>query len=191
MADQMIVRSYRRVFRVDRRIYRVDRWALPVPGGVPLRGLGYFAVALVAILVLEALPVTGALVGAVTAPLRYVVAPLALAVLAAQASPDGRPAHRVARDWLALRLRARRCSAGRRVLREGEPVRWDGVVLTRPDEHSPILRPGRVHGPASVTFGPAVQVGRDRRGVLLVRPSADGVVAGIELAAGERLKVRP
>jgi hypothetical protein len=145
MADQMIVRSYRRVFRVDRRIYRVDRWALPVPGGIPLRGLGYFAVALVAILVLEALPVTGALVGAVTAPLRYVVAPLALAVLAAQASPDGRPAHRVARDWLVLRLRARRRSAGRRVPREGERFRWDGVVLTRSDEHSPhpARRPGR------------------------------------------------
>jgi hypothetical protein len=191
MADQMIVRSYRRVFRVDRRIYRVDRWALPVPGGIPLRGLGYFAVALVAILVLEALPVTGALVGAVTAPLRYAVVPLAIAVLAAQASPDGRPAHRLARDWLALRLRARRRSAGRPVPREGERVQWDGAVLTRPDEHSPTLRPGRVHGPASVAFAPAVQVVRDRRGVLVARPTADDAVAGIGLAAGERLEVRP
>lgn len=190
MADQMIVRSYRRVFRVDRRIYRVDRWALPVPGGVPLRGLGYFAAALVAILVLEALPVTGALVGAVTAPLRYVVAPLAIAVLAAQASPDGRPAHRVARDWLALRLRTQRRSAGRRVPREGERVQWDGAVLTRPDEHSPTPRPGRVRGPALVAFAPAVQVVRNRRG-LVARPSADGAVAGIEVAAGERLEVRP
>ncbi|MGH2948465.1 MAG: TcpE family conjugal transfer membrane protein [Solirubrobacteraceae bacterium] len=190
MADQMIVRSYRRVFRVDRRIYRVDRWALPVPGGVPLRGLGYFAVALVAILVLEALPVTGALVGAMTAPLRYVVAPLAIAVLAAQASPDGRPAHRVARDWLALRLRARRHSAGRRVPREGERVHWDGVVLTRSDEHSPTLRAGRIYGPASAAFAPAVRVVRNRRG-LVARPVVDGAVAGIELAAGERLEVRP
>ena len=38
MAERVIIRSYRRVFEVDRRIYRVDRWALPVPGGVPLRG---------------------------------------------------------------------------------------------------------------------------------------------------------
>ena len=38
----MVIRSYRRVFEVDRRIYRVDRWALPVPGGVPLRAVGYF-----------------------------------------------------------------------------------------------------------------------------------------------------
>jgi hypothetical protein len=45
MADSLTIRSYRRVFEVDRRIYRVDRWALPVPGGVPLRGMGYFAAA--------------------------------------------------------------------------------------------------------------------------------------------------
>ncbi len=68
------------------RIYRVDRWMLPVPGGVPLRGVAYFAVALAAILVLEALPLVGGVVGALTAPLRYVVLPLAVAVLGAQAS---------------------------------------------------------------------------------------------------------
>src|SRR5918992_1366740 len=38
MAERLVIRSYRRVFEVDRRIYRVDRWALPVPGGVPLQG---------------------------------------------------------------------------------------------------------------------------------------------------------
>ena len=43
MAERVVIRSYRRVFEVDRRIYRVDRWALPVPGGVPLRAVGYFA----------------------------------------------------------------------------------------------------------------------------------------------------
>src|SRR5512144_1117053 len=63
MGDRMVVRSYRRVFRVDRRIYRVDRWALPVPGGVPLRGFGYFALALVAVLVVQALPVVGGVIG--------------------------------------------------------------------------------------------------------------------------------
>jgi TcpE family len=190
MADQMIVRSYRRVFRIDRRIYRVDRWALPVPGGVPLRGVGYFAVALAAILVLEALPVAGGLVGAVTAPLRYVVAPLAVAVLAAQASPDGRPAHKFARAWLALRLRSRRRSAGRRVPWESERVRYSGTVVTRGDEHSPTLRRGRVHGPASAVFATPVELDRDRRGGFVARPARDGEPAAIELAAGERLEVR-
>src|SRR5436309_7851531 len=100
MADRLVIRSYRRVFEVDRRIYRVDRWALPVPGGVPLRAVGYFAAALLAVMVAGALPATGELVGALSAPIRYVVLPLAVAVLATQAAPDGRAAHRFAWDWL-------------------------------------------------------------------------------------------
>lgn len=131
MDEKIVIRSYRRVFRVDRRIYRVDRWALPVPGGVPLRGAGYFAVALASVLVLGALPLVGGALEALTAPLRYVVVPLAVAVLAAQASPDGRPAHKVARDWLALHMRSPRRSAGRRVSLDGQPVRWSGAVLVR------------------------------------------------------------
>ena len=190
MTDQMIVRSYRRVFRIDRRIYRVDRWMLPVPGGVPLRGVAYFAVALAAILVLEALPLMGGVVGALTAPLRYVVLPLAVAVLGAQASPDGRSAHKFAAAWLGLQLRARRRCAGRRVPREGERVGWSGVVVTRADEHCPALRAGRVHGPASVLFAAPVAVDRDRRGRLVARPAPDGERAAVELAGGERLELR-
>ena len=57
----MVIRSYRRVFEVDRRIYRVDRWALPVPGGVPLRAVGYFAAALLAVIAAGELPGTGEL----------------------------------------------------------------------------------------------------------------------------------
>src|SRR3954466_10733804 len=119
MADRVVIRSYRRVFEVDRRIYRVDRWPLPVPGGVPLRAVGYFVAALLAVLIAGSLPGIGELVSAVSAPLRFVVAPLAVAVLGSQAAPDGRAAHRFAWDWLALRLRARRRSAGRGVPLEG------------------------------------------------------------------------
>ena len=123
------------MFEVDRRIYRVDRWALPVPGGVPLRAVGYFAATLLAVIVLGALPGIGELVGALSPPLRYVVLPLAVAVLGTQAAPDGRAAHRFAWDWLRLRLRARRRCAGRVVRARGRAgargtaswrVRWDG-----------------------------------------------------------------
>src|SRR5215213_10110090 len=48
-------------FVVDRRIYRVDRWALPVPGGVPLRGVAYFAAALVGVVVFGGMPGIGGL----------------------------------------------------------------------------------------------------------------------------------
>jgi hypothetical protein len=191
MTDRMIVRSYRRVFRVDRRIYRVDRWALPVPGGVPLRGLAYLALALLAVLVLGALPVVGGLLGAVSAPLRYLVVPLAVAVLLAQATPDGRPAHAFAADWLAMELRGRRRSLGRRVPREREAVRWSGSLTTRGDEHAPVLRHARIDGPASVTFGLPVELERDQRGRLVARAASE-VAAGttVELATGERLEVR-
>ena len=136
MAEPLIVRSYGRVFRVDRRIYRVDRWALPVPGGVPLRGAGYFISALLLVLVASALPVLGALVHEFSPPLRYVVLPLAVAMLGVRAAPDGRVAHRFARDWLAFRLRARRRCAGRPVALEGEVALLGGLLSTTWDAHS-------------------------------------------------------
>ena len=128
MSERVVIRSYRRVFEVDRRIYRVDRWALPVPGGVPLRAVAYFAATVLALVVLGRLPGTRELVGLLSPPLRYVVVPLAVAVLGIQAAPDGRSAHRFAADWLRLRVRARRRCAGRVVELEGEPVRWDGAA---------------------------------------------------------------
>lgn len=39
--EPRVVRSYQRIFRPDRRIYQVDGRALPIPGGVPLRWLGW------------------------------------------------------------------------------------------------------------------------------------------------------
>lgn len=46
-----VVRSYQRLFVPDRRIYAIDGRTIPVPGGVPLRWLGY-AAATTAILLL-------------------------------------------------------------------------------------------------------------------------------------------
>src|SRR5215218_9238566 len=100
MADRVIIRSYRRVFEVDRRIYRVDRWALPVPGGVPLRAVGYLAATVLAVVILDGLPVIGEGLAMLSPPLRYVMLPFAIAVLGTQAAPDGRTAHRFAADWL-------------------------------------------------------------------------------------------
>jgi TcpE family len=187
MPERLIVRSYRRVFEVDRRIYRVDRWALPVPGGVPLRGVGYFALALVAVVAAGVLPGLGGVVGALSAPLRYVVVPVAVAVLGTQAAPDGRVAHRFAWEWLCLRVRSRRRSAGRAVPLEGEPVAWRGVVATCWDEHAAELRRGRIRGPVRVTFFEPVRLVGRRRGRLVARaPPGDGgtgdtvVVVGAE-----------
>ena len=58
----MLIRSYRRVFDIERRIYRVDRIRLN-PGGVPVRGVIYFLAMLLAVLVLERLPLVSAIGG--------------------------------------------------------------------------------------------------------------------------------
>jgi hypothetical protein len=47
-----VVRSYQRLFVPDRRIYAVDGRTIPIPGGLPLRWLGYATVAMVALLLL-------------------------------------------------------------------------------------------------------------------------------------------
>jgi len=184
-----MVRSYRRVFRVDRRIYRVDRWALPVPGGVPLLAVGYFATALLVIVVAGELPVIGDAVGVVSPPLRFVVAPLGVAVLAMQAAPDGRVAHRFAWDWLRFRVRPRRRSAGRAVRLEGEAGLVGGVLATVSDVHATELHRGRVTGPARVTFTGPVWLSSRRSG-LIARAGRGGEQPGdVVLGAGERLEV--
>ncbi|MBN8870527.1 MAG: hypothetical protein J0H66_11665 [Solirubrobacterales bacterium] len=61
------VRSYQRVFRPDRRIYSIDGHPLPVPGGVPLRWLGYAVATLIAAIVIPAATATVALLGGIAA----------------------------------------------------------------------------------------------------------------------------
>jgi hypothetical protein len=185
--DRLLIRSYRRVFEVDRRIYRVDRWALPVPGGIPLRAVGYFGATLVLAVLLSVLPVSGELIGAISAPLRYVIIPLAVAVLGSQAAPDGRAAHRFAADWARWKLRARRHSAGRVMALEDEPVLWHGDLGVTWDQHGTRLAHGRVTGPARITFNVPLHL----RG-LVARPAADGPRGdAVVLCPGERLEVRP
>jgi hypothetical protein len=185
--DRLLIRSYRRVFEVDRRIYRIDRWALPVPGGVPLRAVCYFVATLVLAILLSVLPVTSELIGAISAPLRYVILPLGVAVLGSQAAPDGRAAHRFAAAWFGLKLRSRRRSVGRVMPLEDEPVLWHGDLGVTWDEHGTRLVRGRVTGPARITFNVPLHL----RG-LLARPAADGPCGdAVVLCPGERLEVRP
>jgi hypothetical protein len=187
MAERLVIRSYRRVFEIDRRIYRVDRWALPVPGGVPLRAAGYFMATLLAIVVLDGLPGIGDAISALSPPLRYVIVPLAVAVLGTHAAPDGRTAHRFAADWLRLRARTRRRCAGRAVPLEGEPVPWHGDVAVHWDGDGAELHRARVRGPARVTFN----VGVDLRDLEARPDPAAAPGQSVVLCAGTELEVRP
>lgn len=230
------IRSYQRIFRPERRLYSIEGRALPVPGGVPLRWLGWALGALAAAIVLSsdsplvlvgaaaaagaaglrigdraagllaaaaALAGTwllGALLGAIDWPLRLVVLPIAVATFATQATPDGRRADRFAASWLALRLAPARRSLGRALPAAGHPHRLGGGELwVAPDERSPALRRGRVHGPAVVSFAEPATVRRGgwRQRRLLAAASGRRRRRGtlttqrLALSKGEVLEVRP
>ena len=191
MAERLVVRSYRRVFQVDRRIYRVDRWVLPVPGGVPLRGMAYFAVALLAVVVAGRLPGVGDLICQLAAPLRYVVVPMAVALLGTQAAPDGRVAHRFAWDWLCLRMRTRRRSAGRTVPLEREAVRGTGSSrrpgMRAQQRCTAVASPGRRWSRSASRW----RWRRVAEAVSIARRSADGEGgAEVTVGASESVEVR-
>jgi hypothetical protein len=139
----------------------------------------------------------GVVLGWLAWPLRLVVAPGMVAVLAGQASPDGRPAHRYLTSWLSVRLRPARRSLERPIPVEGVVHVWAPQVWVAPDERSPVLHHGRVQGPARLVFGRPV-VAIPSRGRLVVRPAeghrmrpGERRAEVIELADGQVVEVRP
>jgi hypothetical protein len=80
-----------------------------------------------------------------------------------------------------LRLGPERRSAGRPLATEERAREWAPIVWVSPDERSPVLRRGRVKGPARLEFATPVVVIR-RRGCHVVRPAA-----GHRMRRGERL----
>jgi hypothetical protein len=93
------IRSYRRVFALERRIYRIDRLRLN-PSGLPVRGVVYFLVLLVAVVVLARVPLVGIATGLLPWYLRYLALPGASATLLTIISVDGRPFHLAAHSLL-------------------------------------------------------------------------------------------
>lgn len=67
--ESATIRSYQRIFTPDRRLYSIEGHPIPVPGGVPLRWLGYASSVLVAVLALSAHSAGVALVAAAAAGL--------------------------------------------------------------------------------------------------------------------------
>src|SRR3954466_6295953 len=61
------IRSYQRIFRPERRIYQIEGRSLPVPGGIPLRWLGYATAALLAVLAVGSGPAAVAMFVALAA----------------------------------------------------------------------------------------------------------------------------
>jgi hypothetical protein len=107
------IRSYRRVFDLERRIYRVDRLRLN-PGGVPVRGVLYFAATLTATLIAGRLPLLRSLLGVPPWYLRDLALPAASAAVLTMIRIDGRPFHLAACALLCHWTGARRSIVGAR-----------------------------------------------------------------------------
>lgn len=139
----------------------------------------------------------GVVLGWLDWPLRLLVAPGAVATLARQVSPDGRPAHRYLTSLLSLRMRAARRSLDRAVGGEEQERIWAPQVWVARDEHSPMLHHGRVRGPARLVFArPVVAVAA--RGRMIVRQAeghrmrhGERLCEVIELDDGQVVEVRP
>lgn len=147
--DGIPIRSFRVVFDLERRIHTIDRWRIPVPYGVPLRGLAYWAAALLATIALGRLPLAGDVVGLLPAPVRFVILPVAVAYALARVQVDGRPAHATVAAWMRFCASPRRLAGLRPVPRAGTAVRLGDVTVV-PDERGARYRPAVVEGPATV-----------------------------------------
>jgi hypothetical protein len=147
--DPLTIRSYRLCFRLERRIYKIDRFRVPLSWGVPLRSVGYAAAALLAVLLLQRLPLLGALMGGLHPALRYAIVPVGVAYLLTALEVDGRPAHRAVAAWVRFLGGPRRLLGASRKRRPGGVLRL-GEIAVAPDERSGRYRPARVHGPATV-----------------------------------------
>ncbi len=185
----MTIRSYRVCFSVERRIHKLDRWRVPLPYGLPVRGLVYFACAALAVLVLSPFPVVGDLLGDLHPIMRFLLVPGAVAMTLYRLALDGRPAHAAGLAWVRMRLEPSRMAAFRAVEPPG-PVTL-GTLVMAPDERFARMRAGVIEGPADVLIRYPAQA-RQRRTALHVRQQ-DGEVMPrgkqIRLGAGQRVVV--
>lgn len=184
------IRSYRLCFELERRIHQIDRWRIPVPYGIPLRGIAYAACALVAVLVAQGLPGIGLLIGAIHPAIRLVIAPVGAAYALCRLKVDGRSAHAAGLAWLGYHARPKRVAALRACSPLG-PVALADVWIAA-DERAARYRPGVVEGPAEVTLRYPASARRRGATVEIVGIGARPMWRGRRLAlrAGQRLKLR-
>jgi hypothetical protein len=149
--DRLTIRSYRVCFRLERRIYRIDRFRVPVSWGVPLRSLGYAAAALLAVLLLQRLPLLGDLIRGLHPALRYFIAPVAIAYVLTALEVDGRAAHEAVAAWLRFVCAPRQLLGTSRTRRPAGVLRLAEIAVA-PDERVGRYRRARVHGPATLVL---------------------------------------
>jgi hypothetical protein len=142
------IRSYRAVFDLERRIYRVDQLRLN-PGGIPVRGVVYFIVILLATLIAGGLPLVGAAIGALPWYLRDLALPIASATVLSVIRIEGRPFHLAAYALLRYRAGSRQLAGVRPC--GATDARWrPEEILMLPDGSDGGMRRLRYTGPGAV-----------------------------------------
>jgi hypothetical protein len=155
------VRSYRTVFELERRLYRIDRFRLN-PAGVPLRGVAYFALVLVAVALARAIQPLAWALDELPWYVRYLGMPIGVAALLTIVRVDGRPFHLAVRAlW-----NGPRATPHLNALRRCPPA--DAVwkpppLLVIPDGSDPVLRRCRFRGPGAVLVSVAHEGPAPRR----------------------------
>jgi hypothetical protein len=189
-ASSLQIRSFRVCFRLERRIHKIDRWRIPLPFGVPLRGVGYALLAFAAIAFAARLPLLGTLLGGLPAPLRLVILPVGVAYAVTRWEIDGRPAHASALAWMRMRLAPARIAAWRPAPAPG-PVALGNVTIAG-DGQGARLRSGVVVGPAQLIVRYPVRPRQRGRTLLLVRQPGGPRWRGtrVTLRRGQRAVLR-
>jgi|GEM_PF-6526008 len=179
--DRIPIRSYRSVFQIERRIYRIDRLVLN-PGGVPVRGIVYAVLALVAVLVASQLPLVGWPLQLAPWWLRLLGLPIAAAFLLGALRLEGRVFHQAALAYLAFL--ARRAQAAPRYPRR-HPI--GSLPFLASGSERPVLRLAyRGRGIAVVRGVVGI---RQRRSCLKVRCCGEGEERAVLVPSGCRLEV--
>jgi hypothetical protein len=145
--NKLILRPYRLAFEVERRIHRVDRFRIPVPYGIPLVALGYWAVVMVVFLVAGALPILGVFLSALPWPIRLILLPGLVTRALCHTLSDGRPTHEAIAAYVAFRISAKHLvglAAVPRVDGHLEPL------AVAHDEHGDRCPRGVIRGPCTV-----------------------------------------
>jgi hypothetical protein len=187
--SDLVIRSYRLCFELERRIHSIDRWRIPVPYGVPLRGVAYGAAALLLVLVLAGLPVVGELLGVVHPALRLVILPVGVAFWMTRLRVDGRSAHAAAVSWARWRLGPARLSAFRPAERPGTRLLASMAVAAGDDAAR--YRRCVVSGPAEVTLRYPASARLRGHTIRLRAAGAEPLWRGkrLKLGPGQRLRV--
>ena len=191
--DGLEIRSFHVVFALERRLHRIDRWRLPFPYGVPVRAIAYATGALLAIVIAGRLPLAGHVVGAMPAPLRYVIAPAAIGAALTRLRVDGRPAHRHLLARLSHRFAPTRRSGVRAAPQPGTVLRAVQPVVVAGDEAAPQYRGARIIGPAEVLLRYPAQGHQRGRRLRLVQSGEEPLRCPqrVTLQPGQELIIGP